>query len=174
MDLTREYIDGLSFTVKKDKYYLGYEVDQALDDIAEGVDELQGLIAEYRLREEKMAKAILHYQNLEKQRQAEGQAQSEDKTKLAAAMAQISLLRQQIQQLQQQPPVAAAPAAPVMDDERLRLAAQAERSLAEFKATREHLLEELTALQSRKDALQQEIGAIAAQAAEHILALTKE
>ena len=60
MDLTRDYIDGLSFTVKKDKYYLGNEVDEALDNIAAGVDDLHRQLGEYRMREEKM-KSISDY-----------------------------------------------------------------------------------------------------------------
>jgi len=171
MDLTREYIDGLSFTVKKDKYYLGYEVDQALDDIAAGVDALQGQIAEYRIREEKMVKAIQYYQAQEKQRAAGPQAAAAEKEQLAAAQAQIAQLKLQLQQAQNQ--ASDAPAAGVQaDEEKLRLAARAERSLAEFKATREYLLAELTALQTRRDSLKQEIAAIASAAADQILALT--
>ena len=171
MDLTRAYIDGLSFTVKKDKYYLGYEVDQALDDIAAGVDALNGQIAEYHVREEKMIKAIQYYQNLERQRAAEPAVSAAEKEQLAAAQAQIAHLKLQLQQAQQMQQT--QPAAATTDDEKLRLAARAERTLAEFKATREHLIAELTALQTKKDTLKQEIATIAAAAADHIMALAK-
>lgn len=176
MDLTREFIDNLCFTVKRDKYYLGYEVDQALDDLAAGVDALNAQIAGYRDREAKMVKAIQYYQYMEKQRQAEPQADPAEKEQLAAAQAQIAQLRQQLQvtaqQLQaaQAQNAASAPAAQI-DEEKLQLAARAERSLAEFKAAREHLIGELTDLQTRRDSLRQEISSIASAAADHILAL---
>ena len=169
MDLTREFIDNLCFTVKRDKYYLGYEVDQALDDLAAGVDALNAQIAGYRDREAKMVKAIQYYQYMEKQRQAEPQPDPVEKEQLAAAQAQIAQLRQQLQAAQAQN-AAAAPAAQI-DEEKLQLAARAERSLAELKAVREQLLGELTDLQTRRDSLRQEISSIASAAADHILAL---
>ena len=188
MDLTRDYIDGLSFTVKKDKYYLGNEVDEALDNIAAGVDDLHRQLGEYRMREEKMKSIIIRYQTAEKQHQAMAQNFGELQSRANAAALQNQKLQSQLaasaercQELEakvrelEANPVAASPvpSAPAIDPEQLRLAAQAERSLAEYRATRENLIAELTGLQTKRDSLQKEIEQIAGEAADRIRALAR-
>jgi chromosome segregation ATPase len=187
MDLTRDYIDGLSFTVKKDKYYMGNEVDEALDNIAAGVDDLHRQLGEYRLREDKMKNIIIRYQTAEKQHQAMAQNFSDLQARanasalqnqqlqaqLAASEEQCRELEAKVHELEDNPSGTVAPASQAIDPEQLRLAAQAERSLAEYRATRENLIAELTGLQTKRDSLQREIEQIAAEAAERIRALAK-
>jgi len=48
MAITRKDIEALTFTVKKGKYYLGQEVDEALERISAGIDELHRELADVR------------------------------------------------------------------------------------------------------------------------------
>lgn len=205
MELSKEYIDSLSFTVKKGKYYLGEEVDEALDGIADAANDLNRQLTEAKAKEEKMARLIVRFQATSKEQEAEVQRLVQEKAVLEAELEELkqhsataeagwsdlssrlkakstevtelteqnAALADQVKALTEQ--LNAAPAAgaggvdPALSDE----AAKAMRIIAEYHATREALIADLTNLQSKKENLSSNINAITVEAAERIRALAQ-